>query len=155
MTTPKLLLVYASLSGNTEEIANTIVEGVNDDGFEIEVKEVTDVSPAELLDYDGIILGSYTWGDGDLPDEFLKFYEAMDELDLSGKKAAVFGSGDRAYEYFCGAVDLLENKLKERGAEVTLEGLRVEFAPSDDEEEERCKRFGSDFVTSLFAAAAE
>ncbi|RKD21871.1 flavodoxin [Ammoniphilus oxalaticus] len=151
---PKLLIVYASLSGNTEEIASVIAAGIHEDGFEVDMKEVESVTPEELLEYDGILLGSYTWGDGELPDEYIEFYEGLDALDLSEKKAAVFGSGDTSYEHFCGGVDVLEEKLTELGAELTLEGLRVEFAPDGDEEEEKCKQFGKDFVTSLFAVTA-
>jgi flavodoxin len=39
-------------------------------------------------------------------------------IDLSGKSAAAFGCGDSEYMYFCGAVDLLEERLEERGAKV-------------------------------------
>ena len=65
----------------------------------------------------------------------------MDEIDLTGKKAAAFGSGDSGYDHFCGAVDLLIEKLQERGAEVVMEGLKVEMSPSD-EDIEKCKEFG-------------
>ena len=145
---PKLMMVFASLSGNTEQIASAIAEGIREEGLEVEYKEVTDVSAQELQNYDGILLGSYTWGDGELADEFLDFYDEMDSLDLSGKKAAVFGSGDHAYEHFCGAVDLLQDKLTEKGAEVVQEGLRIEMSPSKDEEE-LCKEFGRSFVKHL------
>lgn len=46
------------------------------------------IHEASILEqYDGIILGAYTWGDGDLPDDFLDFYDAMDSIDLTGKKS--------------------------------------------------------------------
>ncbi|MFS8630049.1 MAG: flavodoxin domain-containing protein, partial [Bacillales bacterium] len=97
---------------------------------------------------EGIILGAYTWDDGALPDEFKDLYDEMDEIDLTGKKAAAFGSGDSGYDHFCGAVDLLIEKLQERGAEVVMEGLKVEMSPSD-EDIEKCKEFGRKFVHQL------
>ena len=39
----------------------------------------------------------------------------MDSIDLTGKKAAVFGSCDSAYPKYGVAVDILIEKLKERG----------------------------------------
>jgi flavodoxin I len=141
----KLLMVYTSMTGNTEEIANAIAEGIQEEGIDLEVKEVLDADAKELEEYDGILLGAYTWGDGELPDDFLDFYDEMNELDLSGKKAAVFGSCDSNYEKYGAAVDILIDKLKEIGAEVVLEGLKIELAPSN-EERETCKQFGKQFV---------
>ncbi|MBA2874748.1 flavodoxin [Thermaerobacillus caldiproteolyticus] len=146
----KLIMVYTSMTGNTEEMADAIVEGIKEEGFDIEVKEVLDADAEELEAYDGILLGAYTWGDGELPDDFLDFYDDMEDIDLSEKKAAVFGSCDSNYEKYGAAVDILIDKLKEIGAEVVLEGLKIELAPSN-EERETCKQFGKRFVQSVVA----
>ncbi|TGV10056.1 flavodoxin, partial [Mesorhizobium sp. M00.F.Ca.ET.186.01.1.1] len=95
----RILMVYASMTGNTQEIAEAIAEGIRSTGKELEIKEVMDATAKELEDYDGILLGAYTWGDGDLPDECLDFYEEMDDIDLTGKKVVAFGSCDSAYEH--------------------------------------------------------
>ncbi|MBH5318702.1 flavodoxin [Paenibacillus sp. GSMTC-2017] len=130
---PKIIILYTSLTGNTEEMAESIAEGVKATGIDYVCKEAFDAKPEELLDYDAIIMGAYTWGDGELPDEFLDFYEEMDGLNLAGKKAAVFGSGDTSYPVYCGAVDIIEGKLKELGAEIVCESLKFEYNASDDE----------------------
>lgn len=145
MNLGKILIAYASLTGNTEEIAELIAEGVRQAGHEAELKASYDCNAADLPEYDGFLLGVYTWGDGELPDEFLDFYEELDELDLSGKKTAVFGSGDTSYEQFCGAVDLVEEKVKERGAFVIQESLKIEFSPLEDEKE-NCRAYGRQFA---------
>jgi len=146
----KMIMIYASMTGNTEEMANAIAEGIQESGKEVEIIDIFDNPSASILmDYEGILLGSYTWGEGDLPDEFLDFYEEMDQLDLSGKKAFVFGSGDTVYDDFAGAVDRLIEKLQERGAEVVLEGLKVDTSPQP-EDIEKCKQCGSEFVASLY-----
>ena len=55
------------------------------------------------------IIATYTYGtDGDLPDEFMDFYEEMEDVDFTGKIAGVVGSGDTFYEYYCKAVDDFE-----------------------------------------------
>lgn len=144
----KIIMIYASMTGNTAEMADLIAEGIREQNHELEVKEVVDADGSDLQEYDAILLGAYTWGDGDLPDEFLDFYEDMDDLDLQGKKAAVFGSCDSAYEKFGAAVDILTEKLAELGAEIAIDGLKVELTPSG-EDIEMCKQFGRDFVTQL------
>lgn len=129
----KVIIVYSSLTGNTEEMSEVIESGVKEAGLEVVRKDGYDAKAAELLDYDGIIIGAYTWGDGELPDEFLDFFEEMEELDLTGKKAAVFGSGDTSYPHYCGAVVLIENKLRELGAEIVHESLKFEYNASNEE----------------------
>ncbi|WP_166246550.1 flavodoxin [Paenibacillus turpanensis] len=143
-----ILMVYASMTGNTEDMADAIADGVRDAGIDITVKSVVDTNASELTEYDGILFGAYTWGDGELPDEFLDFYEEMDDVNLQGKKAAVFGSCDSSYSQVGAAVDILIEKSKEIGAEVTLEGLKIELSPSADEKE-TCRDFGKKFAQSL------
>lgn len=148
----KVLVAYASLTGNTEEIAELIVEGIKQAGGEAILKSVTDFNAAEILEYEGVLLGAYTWGDGELPDEFLDFYEEMEELNLTGLKSAAFGSGDTGYEIYCGAVDIIESKLKELGAEIVQESLKIEYGPSSAEKDE-CRKFGSQFIEACTAVS--
>ncbi|MCR8657073.1 flavodoxin [Paenibacillus endoradicis] len=129
----KVIIVYSSLTGNTEEMSEIIESGVKEAGIEIVRKDAYDAKAADLLQYDGIIIGAYTWGDGELPDEMLDFYEEMEELNLSGKKAVVFGSGDTSYSNYCGAVDLIEDKLRELGADIVHESLKFEYNASKEE----------------------
>lgn len=132
----KVLVVYASMTGNTEEMAEAIAEGVKQAGAEVVLKEAFDASAAELTEYDAIIMGAYTWGDGELPDEFIDFYDEMASLDLNGKIAAAFGSGDTSYPIYCAAVDMIEAKLKELGATISAACIKFEYNASEDEKEQ-------------------
>jgi flavodoxin I len=144
----KIIIVFASMTGNTEEMADAIAEGLKEAGIEPVVKNVIDTNAEEITNFDGILLGSYTWGDGDLADDFLDFYDEMDDIQLDGKKAAVFGSCDSSYSEYGAAVDTLVTKLKELGAEVTLDSLKIELSPSKDDKA-LCRQFGKQFVQSL------
>ncbi|SDZ82232.1 flavodoxin I [Thalassobacillus cyri] len=128
------------MSGNTEEIADLIYSYLETD-HNVEVKEIEDIDPASLLEYDCVLLGSYTWNDGDLPYEVEDFYEELEDIELSGIVAAVFGSGDSIYPQFCEAVHLLENQLKASGAYIIVEGLKVEMTPDTEEDLRNCKAF--------------
>ncbi|SDX57579.1 flavodoxin [Paenibacillus sp. CF384] len=143
-----VLLVYASMTGNTEDMADAIAQGIREAGGTLKVQMVMDAAAADLAAYDGIVLGAYTWGDGELPDEFLDYYAQMTGLQLQGTKSAVFGSCDSSYSAYGVAVDILMDKLKELGSEVVLEGLKIEFGPSPAEKE-ICKQFGRQFVRAL------
>ena len=52
----------------------------------------------------------------------------MANISLKGKKAAVFGPGDKKNypDTFCKAGDILEDRLKECEAEIVIEGFKVD-----------------------------
>lgn len=149
----KIILIYASMSGNTEEMADAIAAGVREAGEDLTVMEVMDANAADLSGYDGILLGAYTWGDGELPYEFLDFYDDMEDLDLSGTQAAVFGSCDSCYAQVGKAVDILMDRLRELGSGIVQDGLKVELTPSDSDRE-LCRAFGRDFAKGVVQGKA-
>ncbi|TVP88395.1 MAG: flavodoxin, partial [Alkalicoccus sp.] len=102
-----VLIVYATLSGHTEELAEMIKERLEKAGLEVLVEEAYDTEAGNFHEYEAVILGSYTWGDGDVPDDMMDLYEELEEKDLHGHQFAVFGSGDTGYMHFAGAVDHL------------------------------------------------
>ena len=69
----KIVLIYGTTSGNTEELAEDVVDGLASGGAEVVVKNVTDASVDELGDYDAIIFGCPTYGEGELQDDFVDF----------------------------------------------------------------------------------
>jgi flavodoxin I len=122
----KAIVVYGSTTGNTEELAGYIGRALKSGGIgEVHIKNVTDTDVNELLDYEIILLGSSTWGDGELQDDYFDFFEALNKMDLTGKKAAAFGTGESSWSHFCAAVDTLQERLTKCGAEVA-EGFKVD-----------------------------
>ncbi len=134
------LIIYGSTTGNTESTAETIKGYLEGKGFEVTLTDVGQASIDNLKEaYDVYLLGCSTWGDDEieLQEDFEGFYEAMDSgLDLSGKKFGVFGCGDSSYTYFCGAVDVIEEKVGKLGATVVCESLRIDGDPESEEIEE-------------------
>lgn len=134
----KALVVFGSTTGNTESVAQVIAKTLAESKIDVTLKNVIAVSKNDFNgDYGVIVLGSSTWGDDEieLQEDFAEFYESMDELDMSGKKAAVFGCGDKTYEHFCGAVDALEEKCQSLGATLVVGGLKIDGDPDDAREE--------------------
>ena len=66
---PLAKIFYASLTGNTEEIADIVAESLEDLDFDVEIEECSNVSASDFEDADLCIVATYTYGDGDLPDE--------------------------------------------------------------------------------------
>ena len=79
-------IVFASMTGNTEEIADIVADKLKELGLEVDIDECTMVDAEEFLEADIAIVASYTYGDGELPDEIIDFYEDLASLDLTGWK---------------------------------------------------------------------
>lgn len=137
----KVLIGFASMSGNTEEIMLILKEILEEKKCHVEVMEMDRIAVSSLTTYDLFLLGSYTWGDGDLPYEIEDFYDELETITLAGIPAACFGSGDTDYPEFCKAIELISDKLKERGADVFNDLLKIELSPDTDEAVEECKQF--------------
>jgi len=125
-TRQRVIIIYGSTTGNTETLSKYVEKGLKASGADAVVKNVTKANPEELKDYDVIILGSSTWGDGELQDDFIPFEEKMSKIRLDGKRGAVFGCGDSMYPQFCKAVDILEERLKSCGVEIIVDSLKID-----------------------------
>lgn len=126
-------IVYASMTGNTEEIADIVVDKLRELGVDVDVDECTTVDADEFQDVDIAVVASYTYGDGDLPDEIVDFYEDLKDLDLTGKVYGVVGSGDTFYDYFCKSVDDFELAFAGTGATKGADSVKVDLAAEDDD----------------------
>ncbi|MGT2667550.1 flavodoxin [Streptococcus rifensis] len=126
-------IVYASMTGNTEEIADIVANKLEDLGVDVETNECTTVDADDFLDADLVIVATYTYGDGELPDEIVDFYEDLLQLDLSGKIYGVCGSGDTFYDDFCKSVDEFETAFETAGATRGASAVKVDLAAEDDD----------------------
>ena len=85
-------IFFGSTMGTTEAVAADIAKqlGVAD----ADVHNVADTPAGEVQKYDLLVLGSSTWGAGELQDDWYGFLDQLKAQDLSGKKVALFGCGD-------------------------------------------------------------
>jgi NAD(P)H dehydrogenase (quinone) len=91
---PTVLIVYHSRTGNTEEMAKVIEEGVKSEGVKAVRKKVGNATLQDLLKADGIILGSPTYY-GTMAAEMKAFIDRSVKYHgkLEGKVGAAFSSG--------------------------------------------------------------
>ncbi|MEW4354066.1 flavodoxin [Streptococcus pneumoniae] len=141
-------VVFASMTGNTEEIADIVADRLKDLGLDVDVDECTTVDAEDFLEADIAIVATYTYGDGELPDEIVDFYEDLAGLDLSGKVYGVVGSGDTFYDEFCKAVDDFEAVFAGTGAEKGADSVKVDLS-AEDEDIEKLENFANSLVEKL------
>lgn len=110
----KTVVIFGSSTGTCEGIAEKIGAKLG-----AEVVNVQDLND-DVLAADNLLLGTSTWGAGELQDDWYDGVDTIKGADLSGKTVAIFGCGDSASysDTFCGAMKELYDAAKEAGANV-------------------------------------
>jgi flavodoxin short chain len=118
-------------------------------GHDAVVNDVTAVEAEGLCEgYDAVLFGCSTWGDEEieLQDDFIDLYDELDKAGLSGVKVGCFGCGDSSYQWFCGAVDAIEERAKENGARIICDSLKIDGDPGS------CRSEIADWASAVGAA---
>ena len=88
----KVAVVYWSSTGNTEAMAQAVVEGAKHAGAEAELFTAAEFDGGKMDEFDAVAFGCPAMGAEELEDgEFAPMFETC-ESKLSGKKTALFGS---------------------------------------------------------------
>lgn len=161
-------LFYGTNTGYTELVADLIEEEFSYVAPNlVTVHNIADVPLEKMLAYDYLIIGCPTWNVGQLQDDWDEEFLGLDDLDLSGKKIAIFGLGDQ-YGYpenFCDAIGILGRKFEDQGAELVgftatdgyqfsyslgvEDGMFLGLALDEDNESERTPERIADWVWQL------
>jgi NAD(P)H dehydrogenase (quinone) len=89
----KILIIYYSRSGNTKKMAQAIAEAVKKEKVQVELRNVQDVNPDDVFDFDGLIVGSPVYY-GSMAAEIKEFFDKTVKFHgrLDGKVGAAFSS---------------------------------------------------------------
>ena len=134
----KTAIIYSFNTKKTGKIATQIREGFNDPS--IEMVNAEELTEEQFLSFENLILGVPTWFDGELPNYWDEFVPALEDLDLKGKKIALFGLGDqKGYpENFLDGVGIMADILEAQGASLvgytSTEGYEFESSRALREE---------------------
>ena len=108
-------IFFGSSTGTTEDIARRIAEKLGIE--ESEIHNVADASVSDVEPYEVLLLGTSTWGCGDLQDDWDSFIGDLKGADLSGKIVALFGLGDSSSfsDTYCDGMATIYNELQGTG----------------------------------------
>lgn len=126
-------IFYGSTTGNTEAAANDIAAALGIDAAQ--VHNVGNTPADAVAPYDTLLLGSSTWGCGDLQDDWYDFLDQLKAQDLAGKRIALFGCGDSdGYpDTFCGAMAQIYDALLDSGATFVGQTSADGYASTDSD----------------------
>jgi sulfite reductase (NADPH) flavoprotein alpha-component len=122
----KALILYASQTGNAQEIAESLQQSLESKGCKTNLESTLDIKLARLKDYALIVVIASTHGEGEPPDDAIDFYEAVlskKAPSLNGVKHAVLGLGDSSYEFFCQTAKDFDSALLKLGSVPLIERL--------------------------------
>lgn len=138
-------IIYWSGTGNTREMANLILLGIQNKGKNTEIFSIEEVNIEKIKEEEFLILGCPAMGDEVLEEtEFEPFIESL-SLYLKNKKVALFGSygwGDGQW------MRDWEERMISYGAQIIGEPLMVNYLPEGDSIDE-CLKFGELIAESI------
>ncbi|MCO5269775.1 MAG: flavodoxin [Brumimicrobium sp.] len=136
----KAIIVYASLTGNTEVAANFLANCLRSLEIQVDIYECQQINPSTFLEADICIVASYTYGSaGNLPEEIHGFYDDLKSVNLKGKIYASIGTGEEDYGYFCKSADDFAQQFDNTGAISGGKILKIEGEPDIESKKELAK----------------
>ncbi len=156
-----IAIYYGSSNGNTEAAARLIAAEL---GITGQCHDIATASPADLAAHSCLILGTSTWGVGDLQDDWEAFLRKLGDQRFDGVTVALFGLGDSASyaDSFVDGLDDLAEAFSKRGATLIgrwptegydfsdsravgvdgqFVGLALDADNEDDQTADRCARW--------------
>jgi len=148
----EVLIIYQSKTGNTEAMAKAVAAGIRKEGVEVYLKRIQDANVDDLLEPDGIIIGSPTYFAATTA-EVKKFIDKSIKHfgKLEGKAGAAFSSsGDLGGGNEIAILDILRAFLVHG---MVIQGYTsgghygpVSVGAPDKERKEVCEAFGAKFA---------
>ncbi|MBG6223132.1 MULTISPECIES: sulfite reductase flavoprotein subunit alpha [unclassified Janthinobacterium] len=113
------LVAYASQSGQAERLALESARALQQAGVAVDVQSLNHFDPAQLRQYERVLIVASTFGEGEAPDGTRRFARLLQQTSgtpLAGLELGLLALGDRHYSHFCAFGHVLERQLRALGA---------------------------------------
>jgi len=119
----ELNILWASMSGTAENVANLLNDKAKTLGFITNQLELNQVNMNDLSNMKNVAIVTSTTGEGDLPTNGEDFWDDLknSEKNFKDLKYSVCALGDSSHDIFCGAGKKVDEKLTQLGANKIIE----------------------------------
>lgn len=128
-----ILVTYISMTGRNEKIAKHLVDYLEEHNADVTLEQMIETDAFALDSYDAVIVETYTYNDGEIPDEAQDFYDDLKDVDLNHTKFAVLGSSSKQHLHFGRAVDYFTMQLNSSNGEQVADSVKIDQDPDEDD----------------------
>ena len=147
---PRAVIVYDTMWGSTEKVANALFGGLASEGVEVKIHKLgsshNSDAIADILEAKAVLVGTPTLNNGLFP-TVASFLAYMKGLKPKNKIGAVFGS----FGWGGGAKRAAEEEMKAAGIDLVESELDFRFRPTE-EELEKVVQFGVELAKKILSS---
>ena len=124
----KLEILYATQTGNAEEVAQNLSKLAKSKGFIVNINEMNHYTMDQFRKFKNVAIVTSTYGEGEVPEMGIEFWKDLESssIKISNLKYGLIALGDRSHEIFCGAGKAISKKLDELDGKKVLENLECD-----------------------------
>ena len=124
----QLDILYATQTGNAEEVAQNLSSLAKNKGFTVNINEMNYYTMEQFRKLKNVAIVTSTYGEGEVPEMGIEFWKDLESssIKISNLKYGLIALGDRSHEIFCGAGKAISKKLDELDGKKVIENLECD-----------------------------
>ena len=124
----QLDILYATQTGNAEEVAQNLSSLAKKKGFTVNINEMNHYTMDQFRKLKNVAIVTSTYGEGEVPEMGIEFWKDLESstTKISNLKYGLIALGDRSHDIFCGAGKAISKKLDELNGKRIIENLECD-----------------------------
>ncbi len=129
-------IIYATQTGNAEEVAQNLSKQASEQGFIVNLNEMNYHNIDTFRQLRNVAIITSTYGEGEVPEMGVEFWNELrsSKVEMKNLKYGLIALGDKSHEIFCGAGRAISKKLEELNCKKIIENLECDGDTEGTEE---------------------
>tara|TARA_B100001121_G_scaffold26741_1_gene21003 strand:+ start:210 stop:650 length:441 start_codon:yes stop_codon:yes gene_type:complete len=121
-------ILYATQTGNAEEVAQNLSKMATSQGFLVNLNEMNYHNLDTFRQLRNVAIVTSTYGEGEVPEMGIDFWNELksSKVTMPNLKYGLIALGDSSHEIFCGAGRAISKKLEELNCQKMIENLECD-----------------------------
>ncbi len=121
-------ILYATQTGNAEEVAQNLYKEAKTQGFVVSLNEMNYHNIDTFRQLRNVAIITSTYGEGEVPEMGADFWDELksSKVKMANLRYGLIALGDRSHEIYCGAGRAISNKLEELNCQKVIENLECD-----------------------------